>query len=54
MIFASVRLVSAERCHEGIKLQTVENSLPCSMYGKLLWQRVRESNPCTSLERAVS
>jgi hypothetical protein len=25
-----------------------------SQIGLLLWQRVRESNPCTGLERAVS
>jgi hypothetical protein len=28
--------------------------LKLSRLAVLLWQRVRESNPCTSLERAVS
>src|SRR5437660_8486358 len=40
------RAAVRSRCHEG-RHENLEIAV-------LLWQRVRESNPCTSLERAVS
>src|SRR6266404_4607681 len=40
------RAAVRSRCHEAV-MKILEIAV-------LLWQRVRESNPCTSLERAVS